>query len=735
MLKPIARHKNLRFLLAPFLIATLAGSPALAGLSGYVETSYSLLDTKSKAADGSDSTLETRSFGQRYSGLLGVSPFPNVRLMSGALFQMNDSDTNTNGTSTESSAKVTRPFAELTLSNGLLNSAVGYSRRDEDLKFSGQRGTSQTNEDYRALLGWKPVGLPWVDLQFRRSATHDGDRAAVDNVDDKVTLGLRYMPVQDLDLRYQGLYSDAKDKVSGLETRGMSHTARATYFRQLLRKRISLYTSYDANIQNVSTVTLGKGTVTFPIFSFMGLSGLTDTPVIGDLDQNNALIDGNLTAGSGLSIGVVQVGDNGARRNFGIDFFNPTEISRLFVWVDRELPSSLASAFVWDIYASDDASAGDNQNWTHVATIANAPFGPFQNRFQLDFPPVKARFIKVAVLPLTPFAAALAPAFQDPDRIFVTELQGFLTKPAEDAQRDIRTFSQIYTLTTKVKLLDSPSLFYDFSLYLANSEPAGFTRYVFSNGLNASHRFNDIFSMEGRVAREDMQDSRGRRTAYASNVSLRAVPYRTLSHTLVYSGRFEDAAAGWNTINSLSLFNTAELYPGIHLNFSGGTSFITADTGEKDRAVNFLAGTSIIPHRTLNMNLTYSYNQVNRAIGDFRSTTSNQRGDLSATFRPFPALYLFGSLGVVEQQDKTQLLQNYGFNFSPFPDGLLQLNLAYNESISTEKNAKQRMLAPSVTWRVTSKSLLELAYLVMRTESTLEKSDTRVFNGNFKFFF
>jgi hypothetical protein len=117
--------------------------------------------------------------------------------------------------------------------------------------------------------------------------------------------------------------------------------------------------------------------------------------------------------------------------------------------------------------------SSNNLDWTLWQTASAAPFGPFDNRFEVRFPTARTRYVKVVVVPL---AATVVGALGFPD-IFVTELQAILTLPAAQATQGSTQTTHTANVAAKARLLDNPSLFYDFSLfYTRNEQPSSVSR-------------------------------------------------------------------------------------------------------------------------------------------------------------------------------------------------------------------------------------------------------------------
>jgi hypothetical protein len=344
---------------------------------------------------------------------------------------------------------------------------------------------------------------------------------------------------------------------------------------------------------------------------------------------------------------------------------------------------------------------------------------------------VSTRYIKVVTKPLSPlvFGSSSFP------NIFITELQAFIKKPAEQVKGKTTKLSHILNIDSRTRILNIPTLFYELSYFLNKTDP-GQTTYTLSNGLSANHRFSSIFSGSARVAREDGTEEGKKRWAYVYNASVVATPLKTLRHNLIYSGRIEEIDRQSTKNNSVFLQNNATLYKGIDINLGGGFNFSTLETGQNQQNTIINFGASIVPHRTMTITLIYSDTTTSQSGGGLLSTsTSTRRGDLSVAYRPFETLYLFASWETLaEKGQKIQTTQNYGLNWSPFPEGTLQFNFSYNESILSENNQKSRLITPSLRWNITSRSFLDLSYQSIHSSSKSEKSDSNGFSANLKIF-
>jgi hypothetical protein len=713
---------------AVFAILLGIGSIAMAGsINGFAEWNYSGSNSTAQES-GKDSTKSRAdSLVQRYNLSMLTNPLPMLRLSAGSLFEQQFTRTGMPDPGRNSTLTTWQPSMDLSLLNPVYKGGIGYSRREESTNATATPTVKLINDDYRIMLGWVPLGLPSMDMQLTRSNRYDPLKVQQDTTTDRASLSLRYLPVKAVDLRYQFVYNDITDNLQKLEVTDRTNTGRASYSGQFFDKRISLFTNYNVSEQSISTSMSGDGFVDFQLFPASGLYSLNDTPQAGTLSQESQLIDGNTTVGSGINIGTTPPpGDT--MRNIGVDFFSETEVNHIMVWIDRQLPAAIASTYSWEIYTSSD-----NVTWTLRQTLSSAPFGPFDNRFDLQFDTLKARYIKVVTRPLSQVAASQLPTFRNPDRIFVTELQTFLRRAANETRGESSITSHMYSLDLKAKILDTPSLYYNGSFFITAGGVPSTLRYTLSNGLNVNHRLTEKLTITGRVGREDIEEVDGHTVGYLYDASLKATPLKTLSNSLLYSGRVDFRPAGTVKTNSLYAFNTAEIYKGINLNIGGGSSFVTNESGVSTNSSNLIFGMGLVPNSSLSANLNYTLNHSTQSGGVGPQSFSNQRGELSLAWRPFRALYLFGALGFVDQADRPMdMTQNYVVNWAPFPDGTLQFNFAVSENMQTQNSARTRLITPSLTWEMTSRMVLDASFSLIDTDSTLGKTSVRIVSSNLR---
>ncbi len=738
-----ARSGALGFFFVLFCLAVPYGTAAADIISGSAELDYSNFSTKTTDASGDRTESRSHSFDQQYTLNMNLPLYPHLRLKAGGLFEQDDSTFKSGTLDTKSKDRTIYPFVELTLSTPLYNFGAGYDRREEKQTATGAPSTTLVNEDYHGAFGWRPEGLPWVSVLYTKTNTYDTLHRIEDVSSDKITGNVRYTGVKGLDVNYQPAYTRTDDKINGLRITDLTSLARVTYSDQFFNRRVSLNSSANVAFETTKTSAgSATGNVLFQVFPSAGLFSITNDPVNVTLPPDPALIDGNLTVSAGINIGVPPlVGGDTTPRNIGLDFFNPATVDTLYVYVTvpQNVTNSfpqVAGSFSWDIYTSTD-----NIRWTLYQPSVHGTFDFFQNRFVIGFPalPTAARYLKVVVSPLTAaavVAAGLTPT--DFSNIFVTEMQAFLSEQAGEVRGTTTRNSQLYNLDVRTKILDNPQLFYDLTFFLSHTGGiSSLTRYTLANSLFVFHTFNRIYSGSGSIGVENGHDITGSRQALVYTATIREVLLRSLSQSLVFSGRDEETGGRSTGTNSLSLTNTAELYRGIDVNASAALSTANVPTGEKDDTTAFILSANLVPYRTLTMSLNYSVSRTKQSGGEAGAvTTKTQRVDTSASYRPFPTVYLFASYSVLKTSGSpTNTLQNYGINWSPFPEGTLQFNFAYNQNFNSIDNSKGTLISPSVTWQITSRTFLDVSYLILKSTSTAQSSDSKSYTLTLRKYF
>lgn len=742
-------------------------SPAVThadSISGYLELDYIKSDSSLRDVTGATTKTNTTSLVQRYNIALDRIIYPNLRFAAGGNFELDKDDTQTEALniSNKITTNTTKmfPFANLALNTGFASAGVGYKRRQETTETSGAPSVTLINDNYNALFGLRPEALPSVDVFFNRLNSYDDLRISQDTVNDSVLVNSRYTLIKDLNLSYQWLYNDLQDQLKNIEIQSVNQNARVTYTGQFFRDRVSFATSYNLSSQESKTVAKGPGDILNQLLPIRGYFKITN--VLDDLrtvifDPNDVtvilppLTVREIGTDANVNIGVQTLpsGASDSRpRNLGLEFDSQQSVNVIRVLLGADDTSNLGvgnffTNFTWRVFTSNDG-----RTWNELTNPPTVSFGSFpvigqqlpRFGFELAFPTVTTRFIKVVTTPLPSFILPPPTSRIVVTSILVTKLDTFFRGPAPAGGGSTsRTIAGHYDMSSRVKLLENPNLFYDlnFTFDHVNSDQSSSTRYDVTNSLSLLHRFNDIFAGSARFSREDASDVSGRRTAYLYSASLTATPLPTLNDTLVFSGRNENISGQSDSSYSLFLNNNAELYKGLTVVLDGGLSRATSTAGIMTDDALFLFGANLVPHPMLNVNLNVTgRKEWKSGGGQPDSSTYRQDDELSVTLNPVTGIYLFGTLSILTETNKpTITTETFGGSWSPFREGNLILNISYNESVTSESSQKEKALVQSLRWYIRGSSYLDMSYVISGNSSITQNTDTNTFSTTLRITF
>jgi hypothetical protein len=699
------------------------------GLSASIEPDYSYASTRSTDQAGHVTTSTTEEFAQHYRLMFDRRLLPLVQVDALGLFdQINDWLT-TNNVSSRSDEWRAGGVAHLRFGPPVLNGELGYERHDDSTSSAlGGPRLHTISEIYSARAGWHPADWPSLDLRLSQANNYDAARQLSDATTNDVLLSTEYSAYRQLRLGYTLDYNVSTDHLTGTETKALNNTARANYTETFNGGRTAVLATYQfSNRVADTTVRSGAGgTVAMPQLPSAGLSLVAVFPAVPETDTlglNPALIDGNLTSPASVNIGfsVSLNGDNNPRE-LGLQFTDPnTPVNTLYVWVDRQLPIEISSAYSWTAYRSDD-----NVNWTKVNVVAPVVFSAFQSRFEITIDETRARYVKVITRPLSPVITADR-RFQD---VFVTELQAFDVVSAQSVRGTISSTNHTATAALRQQLLADPMLQYDFNGTLTTG--SGGTSYTVQNGLSLDRRLSRILVLAARVARLDVgQYPPGQQPAqhtgsFQYSTSLTATPLPTLNHGLTYTGQYVQTTRGTSELNAFTFVNRAQLYRGVDALVSLGYAYNLLDTGATSQGPTALATLSLVPNSVVTLSSSYYYSRTQQTGGNLPEITSeNERVDSSVTITPFPALYLNGSVSRIIKGARPTTLATVGGNFSPFPDGTVLLRAAYTESFDTAEDNKNSVGSAGVRWNIRPGLYIDLNYSLIDSSSNVSSSHTQ----------
>jgi len=688
--------------------------------SRFVSTTSSS-QTTLKSTDEQIDT-EFTSFDQRYNLDFTKSLFPYLTFAAGSFYQRNEITTSSQNIETEIKENRISPFLEMNLSNPYYKAGFAYRKTKVEEQTTGQTKTQSDRDQYTATMGMTPMGLlPRWNMVYTRSITSD-EPETVNQQEDLLNFTTQYTLFPDLNLDYSYTRTDTDNRLRDFKTTEQTHFGKITYSHNFLQNLLSLNSGYSINYNTLEFP--GTATVERPMLRSTGLSSLDMTPTDGPaLAPTPTLIDGDLTASTGLDLGLG--GDESTFTNIGLDFGFAVDVNILRIWVDRRPTDQIANSFAWSVYTSPDNL--DTSTWTLVTTVAPATFGVFDNRFEITFPTVNTRFIKVVTTALSPST----PGASSFPNIFITEMEALASKSGVAISKETTTINHNFNFNLQGRLGQKTTLSYNLYYTLRTEDPSDLERDQMTNGFYLNHIFTPIFSANASVQRTDETDVNNKSVNDVSSVALRAAWLKTLNQILTFSRRTTSEEEGDANQNSVILRTNAILYRGWDAFLDVGYNWDEQVDSTQSTSRIIKSGTNVTPLDKLTFNLNYTYKETDQqdVQGDTQIETQI---DLQGFYVPFSNLSLFAKISIVDKPTISDTFQNYSINWSPFAQGDLQFFFTYNEVLRSESNQTEKTIGPGARWTITRNLTLDLAYTSSTTENVLLKTDTESFIAEFK---
>lgn len=672
---------------------------------------------------GATSSNSFHSFNQRYNIDFSKTLYPYLSVSGGSLYELENGTAASQDFETDTTKTILRPFVEANLENPLYRAGLRYTRTQQEDRATGLPATRDTRDEMTAAFGWRPEDFPEVDLRYYYTHTYD-DPESVDLLDNRLTFETRYSAWQKLRLEYTYDRNERDNRLKRFDTLEQDHTGRIDYFDDFFDRRLSLSTGYRIFYRTFEFPGSAAGDDTdLALTRDAGLTSQDNTPEDGPaLSPLPSLIDGNLTAPTIIDIGLG--GDETTLTNIGLDFGFPVNVSKLHLWVDRLLSAPVANSFAWDVYISPDNT--DSSTWAQLSGVS-AVFGNFDNRFEISFPAVSTRFIKLTVRPLLP-AVPDAPNFPN---IFVTELQAFTTVAGEEHSNKFVRTDHNYNLNLRGRLGKRTTLGASLFYSLLEEDPSATKTTRLSNDVYLNHVFNRIFSANANASRTERQFTDESSLTYTYGAALRANYLKTLDQVLTYSATLMTDEDGSSDENSIYLRTNAKLYDGWSAFLDTGYRWYSPTEGTQQTSTIIRAGTNVVPSRTIDVNVNYNLSISKQPENPTPQTTTSE-WILRVWFTPYRTFTLNVEYNFIDRGTSRTSLQNYSANWSPFPDGTLQFFLTYNEILRPEDGQKSRTLGPSLKWTVSRHVFLDMYYNLNESESSTQTSDSKSFNARLK---
>ncbi len=336
-------------------------------------------------------------------------------------------------------------------------------------------------------------------------------------------------------------------RLAELETTEWTHLFRWLQMSRFFDRKLRVNSSYNFRYQTQDDQRTGV---------FRGVSSRQTLFAI-DLSPDQ----GALTTLPGLSDGVtdvatvpaINIGTGETGQNLGFDFGLPQEINAVYVYTDRPSGEQVG----WRVYISND-----NLTWTEVTGTLGSLFNLAQNRYEIVFETVDARYVKV-----------VKRGFNRIENVFVTEIEAFIQ--ADDIEDEtIDNVTHNLDIANTFTASDALELSADFN-YIR--EPAGSfdqTREEYYIGGGIDFEPSERFLHSARVQQgwQDFSFGEQEQSSTTYNYSLIYTPLDRLQMTLA-AASLQDYFQDERVQESNSLFWEASGTPFTHVSMSTGISY------------------------------------------------------------------------------------------------------------------------------------------------------------------
>ncbi len=686
-------------------LAAAALHPAAArgdGLALRYAPAYALVDTETTRADGTRSDLRAERFDQRLTLNLDRAIFPTVTAGANGLLDWNQGWVRDADGHLDTDLRRWLGTLRLEYQNEPLRGSVLYTRRDGRLDTTRAGATTRlegpTVDDWAGTLSWRPADLPSATLTAGRTETRQDGASPVDRTTTSAGLSLGWEGWERWRLTYGWQVLNPVDRVRDTESLDQVHSARASWTDTFAGGRVTAFAAYTGAVRD-SRTTSGAGGATretrqLPSAGLGAVERFPDTADRITLPVAPGLVDADLAASTGLDLGHARTtAGDAAPRDLGLRFPDDrTEVNQLRVHVDRPLPPAVAAGFAWEVWRSDD-----NLAWARVATVASAPFGDLQNRFEVAFPATRARYLKVVTRPLAT-AVSVDPLYA---AILVTELEAFLVEALPAGTVRSGGLSGAASGGLRVLLLPDQGLTYDLVVNANHRNHPTDLRGTVEHSLGWGQELDPRTHASARVVRSDTFDRAAHQAQTGWGASIMADPLPALGWSANYSGSLTESPSGNALANGVTASLRADLYERASAGLNAAFRLGRSGAGRASQVASAGLSTSLAPHRALTLTGTLGWLHTD-AWGAGLPATAQRSGRVegSATFNPFPALYLSatGSRNLFGLAPAVQT--SLGAGVSLFHGGALSLRFNFAQTSDTLAGLRSRTLGTGLVWTI-----------------------------------
>jgi hypothetical protein len=521
--------------------------------------------------------------------------------------------------------------------------------------------------DLRAFYGESSF---WDD-QSPRVQDRDSSQAGL-NVNWKIPIVSAFYSYYD---------TENTDRAAASQDTNQSHFARLQADRSFWDNRLSIavsqqYSRSVAEFQFSGDLEESK----IPITNITALYEVDETPLEGELDSNDALID-HIKDAAALEIKPDDAANIGL--GFGLDFQGA---DLLYLYTVETLRTDAERAFKWDVYVSDD-----NFTWTLKSrNIEARDYELAFRRFVIDLPGISSRYIKL-----------VASAWPN-ETVAFSEIEVFRKATSKHEKTEYEDY--LTDVGLSFRLATDLNLTYNLSLETATTDPgserkrrtqAGTLRWTpsryFAPGLSISESTEKTTEEKTTEESTDNAPSESEENAwtvpetlnrsYSLVISSQPLDTLDLSTSVTHRESYEDSTK-ITTSQLVSFYAGAALFP--DLDSSLDLTYNTTDhkedgTETQSYGARWIVTARLSPKLTADLATDYLKTKA-ETDSDAKSTT------LSLTWRPSDDFSLRGTADKTWETDGDKTALSMIASVSPTEKTQFSLSYGFIDSTSTTQS-------------------------------------------------
>ncbi len=302
-----------------------------------------------------------------------------------------------------------------------------------DFSASWLRQETRSNNDLTDLVRnsygvqWKSrlLQYPIISLRFDRDETFNDNNLALRDTRDN-----RFQATADYSRgRSQYYYNfsirDNLNRPTSVKVTDISNLFRWNRTSTLFDDRVRVATGYSFSQRRSSTDVGRDTTVLDPIAIVRAIYAEDASPEQGSLSDRSGLSDGNVDTPVQP---LIDLGQSQLTHNIGVDFGFRRRVDGIYIYTDRPSGESVS----WQVYTSSD-----NSSWDFLGTGVDESFNSNFNRYEILFPMVDTRYIKV-----------VSGGINEVTTVYVTEIVPLVQLTDEEVIKRTQTSHQADLSTT-----------------------------------------------------------------------------------------------------------------------------------------------------------------------------------------------------------------------------------------------------------------------------------------------